>query len=475
MKQQLFTAVASVLAIASITATAVAAPSSAETRKARLAQAADPEAAQPSPALPPAPAPAPAPAPTQGPAPAPAPTVTPAPPVAKGEGADAIAIETPPASSPPTPGLLVRPYFLIAGGLKYDVPKGRPEETKQNRVSTFALGRFGVKATWNDLVDAESELMASGGTSLHGASAYEGQAALQVRQQVLRLHHDAWKVEVGRLIDEASVDYFSAHVAETFLQDTATRNPLLFDGYNLGNGIRGQLELVKGLRAAITFNAGNPVATTSSLMVGGSYPPFERFYTQPQQAVGRDPNHFPDDTFHMLVLTPSLMFDTKYIDGRFAVQGFDVTTNTDKASQDDIRGYNARGTIRLKLLDGLLVPFANAAYTRNDTLVPNDLGKRSADRYQAINLGGGIDIDVARRFQCAYDCADGFGMQYQQVQYVVGEGLVTTNRYANVGATFWIVPNVSLGARFAFWNTRQEGSAATGETSGILALRFIMN
>lgn len=393
----------------------------------------------------------------------------------RGEGGDALAIETPPASSPPQPGLLVRPYFLIAGGLKYDVPRGRPEETKQERVSTFALGRFGVKATWNDLVDAESELMASGGTSLHGASAYEGQAALQVRQQVLRLHDGPWKLEVGRFVDEASVDYFSAHVAETFLQDTATRNPLLFDGYNLGNGVRGQIEFVKGLRAAITFNAGNPVATTSSLMVGGSYPPFERFYTQPQQVVGRDANHFPDDTFHMLVLTPSIMVDTKYIDGRFAVQGFDVTTNTDKESQDHIHGYNARGTLRLKLLDGLLVPFANAAYTRNDTLVPNDLSKRAAERYQAVNLGAGIDLDVARRFQCAYDCADGLGIQFQQVQYVVGEGLVTTNRYANVGATYWIVPNVSLGARFAFWETRQTGSAATGEKSGILALRFIMN
>jgi hypothetical protein len=375
----------------------------------------------------------------------------------------------------PQPGLAIRPYFLIAGGLKYDNPRGRPEETKQNRVSTFALSRFGAKATFNDLVDAESELMASGGTSLHGTSAYEGQAALQVRQQVLRLHDGPWKIEVGRFIDEASVDYFSAHIAETFLQDTATRDPLLFDGFNLGNGVRGQIEFVKGLRAAITFNAGNPVSTTSSLMIGGSFPPFERFYTQPYQAVGRSSNNFPDDTFHIMVLTPSIIVDTKYIDARVAVQGFDVTTNTDKESQDHIHGYNARATVRLKLADGIVVPFANAAYTRNDTLVATDLSKRAPDRYQAVNLGAGVDIDVARRFQCVYDCADGFGIQYQQVQYVVGEGLVTTNRYANIGATFWIIPNVSLGARLAFWDTKQTGSAATGERSGIVALRFIMN
>ncbi|MDB4935199.1 MAG: hypothetical protein JWP87_2171, partial [Labilithrix sp.] len=418
-------------------------------------------AAPPVVAPPPAPATAPAPAATQGP---------------RGEGGEALTFEPPPADTPPQPGLVVRPYFLIAGGLKYDVPKGRPEESKQNRVSTFAMGRLGVKATWNDLVSAESELMASGGTSLHGTSSYEGQAALQVRQQVLRLHRGAWRIEVGRLIDESSVDFFSAHITETFLQDTATRDPLLFDGFNLGNGVRGQLELVPGLRAALTFNAGNPVSTTGSLMIGGSYPPFERFYTQPYQSVAQVANHFPDDTFHIMMLTPALLLDTKYVDAKAAVQGFDVNTNTNKEDDDHIRGYNLRGTMRVKLFDGVLVPFANAAYTRNDTLVANDLGRRAAPRYQAVNLGGGIDFDVARRFKCAYDCADGFGIQYQQVQFQTGlEGLVTTNRYANLGATYWIVPNVSLGARLAYWSTKQEHSALTDEKSVIVALRFIMN
>jgi hypothetical protein len=370
---------------------------------------------------------------------------------------------------------VVRPYFLVSGGLKYDIPKGRPEESKQNRVSTFAMGRLGVKATWNDLVSAESEIMASGGTSLHGTSAYEGQAALQVRQQTVRLHRGPWRVEVGRFIDEGSVDFFSAHVTESFLQDTATRNPLLFSGFNLGNGVRGQLELVPGLRAALTFNAGNPISTTSSLMIGGSYPPFESFYIQPYQSVSQVPNHFPDDTSHIMMLTPSLLLDTKYVDAKLAVQGFDVNTNTNKEDDDHIRGYNGRGSLRLKLLDGVIVPFASAAYTRNDTLVANDLAKRSPDRYQAVNLGGGVDFDVARRFKCVYDCADGFGIQYQQVQFQTGDGLVTTNRYANVGATYWIVPNVSLGARLAYWSTKQEQSALTNEISTILALRFIMN
>jgi len=372
------------------------------------------------------------------------------------------------------PKLDIHPYLMVSGGVKYDVVHGRPKENKQNRAATFALGRLGLKARWGQLVSAESELMASGGVGLHGSSAYEGQAAMQVRQQVVRVHGGGFELAAGRLIDEASVDFYSAHVAETFLQDTATRDALLFSGFNLGNGVRGQVQLLPGVRAAITFNAGNPVSNTASLLIGGPYPPFERFYTQPYQAVNQGPNHFPDDTFHSMVLTPSILVDTPDVDIRLAFQGFDVNTNMNEENDDHIRGYNARGSMRVKLLDNHIIPFGSFAYTRNDTLMPNNLAQRAADRYHAVNVGGGVDVDVTRRFKCAHDCADGFGAQYQQVQFQIGDGLVTTNRYVNAGGTFWISPNVSIGARFAMWTTKQEYSAYTGEFSGIAALRFIM-
>ena len=58
------------------------------------------------------------------------------------------------------------------------------------------------------------------------------------------------------------------------------------------------------------------------------------------------PNHFPDDTFHIMMLTPSLLLDTKYVDAKLAVQGFDVNTNTNKEDDDHIRGYNVRGSLQ---------------------------------------------------------------------------------------------------------------------------------
>lgn len=370
--------------------------------------------------------------------------------------------------------LAIRPYVLMSGGVKYDTVYDLPEEDKQNRVSTFALARFGLKATFSDWVYVESELMASGGIGLHGASAYEGQAALQVRQQMIRLGRGFWRVEVGRFIDEASVDFFSAHVGETFLQDTATRDPLLFSGFNLGNGVRASAEVLPGLRFAFTVNASNPVSTTSSLMVGGTYPPFERFYTQPYQSINQGANHFPDDSFHMVVLTPSVLYDSKLLDAHVAVQRIDVDTDMSRSSNAHVTGFNTRGTVRVKLLDRMLIPFASTAYTQNDTLDPANLARRSDDRYQAVNFGGGVDVNWARRFECAHDCADGVGIQYQQAQYQIGEGLVTTNRYANVGITTWLAPYVSLGARFAVWQSHPQFAAMTGERSGIVALRFVM-
>jgi hypothetical protein len=395
---------------------------------------------------------------------------------ARGVGGEALSGSSgaPPGEAPGESTLEAHPYILLSGGAKYDIVKHRPEEDKQNRISTFALGRLGVKAHWGMLVSAESEFMASGGVSLHGTSAYEGQAAMQVRQQIIRLSGKIWRVEVGRVIDEASADYISAHVGESFLQDTATRDPLLFDGYNLGNGIRGTIQLFEGFRLGLTFNAGNPVSTTSSLMIGGTYPPFERFYTQPYQSIAQAANKFPDDSFHIMVITPAVLYDSPIVDAKIALQAFDVDTDMNKSSNDHIRGYNMRGTMRLKLFDSMLVPFASGAYTRNDTLVTGDLTKRSPDRYQAINLGGGVDFNWARRFKCPYDCADGVGFQYQQVQYQIGDGLVTSNRYMNIGSTIWITPHVSLGMRVALWQTEPEFSAATGERSVIAALRFVM-
>jgi len=92
-----------------------------------------------------------------------------------------------PAPTESAAALELRPYLTIAGGLKGDNVIDREKEDRDDRFVTFAVARFGVLGKWGKIVTVQSELMASGGYGLHGTSAYEGQAALQVRQQMIRL------------------------------------------------------------------------------------------------------------------------------------------------------------------------------------------------------------------------------------------------------------------------------------------------
>ena len=78
---------------------------------------------------------------------------------------------------------------------------------------------------------------------------WEGQAALQVRNQLLRWTPGRLRIDVGRITDDSSVDFFSAHVADQLLTDAYTRAPLLASGYNRGQGVLLQYELAPGLRS----------------------------------------------------------------------------------------------------------------------------------------------------------------------------------------------------------------------------------
>jgi hypothetical protein len=364
----------------------------------------------------------------------------------------------------------IQPYASIVGGAKVDTIIQSRDEQREGRVSAIALTDFGLHGTLGTWLALESELMANGGTSLHGSSAYEGQAALQVRRQLVRVTDGTWMAEAGRIVDEASVDFFSAHVMDTLLQDTATRDPLLYSGFNLGNGLRGTVEPVKGLRLGLTFTAGNPVSTTASLQVGGSFPPFDRFYIQPYQAVKQGPNNFPDDTFHIMLLAPSILYRDSIVDAHAEMQGYVVDTNTNRSDDDNIRGYNVRANVKLKLADDTVSPFANFALGRNDTVQANDVSKLAPDKYTGIVYGGGVDLNYSHR---APDRPNGVGLQYTRVEYQVGSGNVTNLHYVNVGTTYWIATNAAVGARVAVWLRNDVGVHDEGERSLILTLRTV--
>ncbi|HEY8212158.1 MAG TPA: hypothetical protein VIG99_31970, partial [Myxococcaceae bacterium] len=214
----------------------------------------------------------------------------------------AVLLAADPEPAPP-PGFHVElhPMLQISGGLEGELPYA--PAYRAPRLTTQMVSRFGLRARLAEWIEAESELEANAG--IHGASAWEGQAALSVRNQLIRFRGARWKVEVGRVTDDASVDYFSQHVADFLVADPFTRDPFLYTGYNRGNGVLGTFDVTPSLRLGVTANAGNPVALTGSLPIGGAFTPFERFYIQPYQAVNQVANHYPDDTFQMYLLAPS--------------------------------------------------------------------------------------------------------------------------------------------------------------------------
>lgn len=383
----------------------------------------------------------------------------------------------------------VQPFADIVGGLKLDTIIQGPKEQRQGRVSAISVADFGLRGTAGKSISFVSELMAGGGGGgnpntltgfeMHGSSAWQGQAQLQVRRQLVRLTRDPFVLEVGRVVDEASVDFVSAHVQDTLMQDTATAYPLLYSGILLGNGARATVEMLPeavrqdghSLRAGLAFFAGNPVSQTGSLQVGGSFPPFDRFYIQPYQNVKQTADNSPDDTFHMMLVAPSLLYIGPIAEARAEFQGYVVDTNTNSTVDQNIKGFNVRGTGKLKLVNDVVVPFANFAFDRNDTVDPNDVSKLAVDKYTSVEVGGGVDFNYSHRTP---ERPNGIGVQYDQVQYQVGHGDVTTLHFVNVGTTYWINDWAAIGARLACWVMVQNAVHDEGEMSGLVTMRLVL-
>ena len=380
---------------------------------------------------------------------------------------------------------IIAPYASIVGGISVDFPiqyqigKEAPSNFA-NRVSTIMMSDFGVRGALLPWVSFESELMANGGISLHGTSVFEGQASMQVRKQVIHLGKDWWSVEAGRVVDEASVDYFSYHIADTFLMDPATEPFLLFDGFNLGNGVRGTAEVLPGFRLGMTFNAGNPVSSSAILAFGGSYPPYPNIFTQASQSTLESASAYPADQFQAYVFTPSAMYKNKYFEAKTAFQYFFVNPDATNGTSPTLRGYNYRVNAAAHIWDDHFVPFANFNCGENDTVVGAGAGidKISANRYEAVGIGGGFDINYQKKF----GNYNGFGVMFVQDESRVGaDGIIARNRYYNVGTTYWLAPMVALGLRYAEYTNESLNqppsptpTPSTGTRTVLMTLRLVL-
>jgi len=379
---------------------------------------------------------------------------------------------------------LIRPYASIVGGATVDVPYqykigSNAPSNFADRVSTIMISDFGVRGALLPWISFESELMANGGIGLTGTSVFEGQAALQVRKQVVHLGKDWWTVEVGRIVDEASVDYFSYHIADCFLMDPATEPFLLFDGFNLGNGVRGTAELFDGFRLGMNVNAGNPTSTSAILAFGGSYPPYSNIFSQAAASVPENASNYPTNQYQAYVFSPSAMYKNKYFEAKTELQYFFVNTNANNGTNaPTVHGYNYRINAAAHLLDDKIMPFANFSYGENDTVDPNKPSDISPNRYAAVAIGGGVDFNYQKKF----GNYNGIGAMVVQDESQTGStGIITRSRYYNVGTTYWLAPMIAAGLRYAVYTNEQlnqppstNPQASTGDRTVLLTLRLTL-
>lgn len=441
--------------------------------------AAAPAGAQPAPAPEPvvAPAPepvvAPAPAPVAEPSPAPAfePVAEPAPAPSQGIAelqGNPYAADASPAVVQGPLAKVVTPYVVIAGGLRFESLQRREGETAQARHPTVAVSRLGVRGRVGKHVRFVSELEANIGGGLgYGASVWEGQAQMSVRDQLVE--YDRWglRVAIGRVTDLATLDFVSAHVADLLLTDVYTRDPLLYSGFDRGTGLMARYRVGDGMDVGLTFHSTNPTGLTGTFLIGGTLFPFDRPFSLAAAQVGRNQFTLPDQNLHIYFLTPSFTYADDVLEVKAAAELYQLDTQMAIANDERIFGYNFRASVKLALMAGRLVPFANASRNENEMLEPMDATLKLIDTYRSHVFSGGVDYNVSGQ--------NGVGVQYAQVRRNEPMVGLIVDHYVNVGATYWLEDSLSLGARVGWFVRDDENqSERYGHRSLFLTGRLIL-
>ena len=352
----------------------------------------------------------------------------------------------------------VAPYAVFVGGAAGERIDRRDDgvDDRQGRVWTPAVARLGLagKLSAKFTIDSEIEF----NTGPYGTSVWEGQAAIQVRNQLVRYQEtglifaeDRLRIEVGRITDPASVNFISPHIANLLLSDELARFPLLTSGFNRANGVRLDYTLKDRLVAGFTLNAGNPTSTTSTVMIGGTFPPFQRFYEVPWSVVGRDARGFPASNFHVIMASPSLRYTGEFLTAQVAAQTFVVDTNTNLRTDENMRGTNLRGGLRAQAFEGRLAAFGNASRIINDVVELEDSSRIADAKFLGITVGGGLDVNIPKK--------GGFGVQYDRVREQQRGLDPEIRHFLNVGGTLFVSRTVYLAARVAVYDRCQDNTA----------------
>lgn len=374
----------------------------------------------------------------------------------------------------------VKPILAIAGGLDGENLIQTLNKNRESRTTTVALTRFGLEGKMGTYVSFRSEFERN--IRAHGSGVWEGTASFSVRDQYLRLQRWGATADAGIITDPASVDFISTHIADVLLADKYTRDPLLYTGFNRGQGVQASYQW-HGLRAGLSFTAANPLSSSASFQVGGTFGGGSRLWERP---LSNFRNGQPDDDLHFQMLTPSLTYTHELFEAKAAVQTFNVNYQTNSRTDPNIKGYNVRANLLGKLrvdpgLPLLITPFINYARVQND-VTNNTAGFADTllqTKYLANTFSAGMDVNVMGRSGVGFEVAR---VSDRSPTFIAPSGSTpasepithTIQTYVNVGGTWWLTDEVALGARYARYQKKQTGIDDEIDASYFLTLRMVL-
>lgn len=382
----------------------------------------------------------------------------------------AVVEQAPPPEQPVRKNRWIQPYVAIAGGMRLESLNQPDNVERGTQNPTVAVSRLGVRGGVGKHITFASEFEAAlGGPLGYGASVWEGQAAIAIRDQWVRYARDGFAVAAGRIADPASFDYTSKHVADLLLTDLYTRDPLLYSGADRGNGIIGTYDFGKHVTVGATFHSTNPTGITGTLIIGGKLQPFDRPFYLASSAVGNNQNNLPDHNLHIYFGSPSVRVRFDNFEAQSEIQLY--TLDTQQAIDDDqtIRGYNVRLGARAWLEGerGRLTAFANISRNKNEILDPVDSKYRLPDLFRSYTISTGVDYD--------YHGNNGIGLQYAMVDTTEPD-LHTRLHFLNLATTYWIEDSLAVALRGSVYAQQISGEMmTTGSRSLFLTAKLLLD
>jgi hypothetical protein len=363
----------------------------------------------------------------------------------------------------------IEPYGAIAGGMRIESLHQPDMQKTSSQNPTVAVSRLGLRGGVGEHITFASEFEASlGGPLGYGSSVWEGQAAVAIRDQFVRYTTHGFSIAAGRATDPASIDYVSAHVGDLLYSDLYTRDPLLYSGYDRGNGLFASYDITKNLTAGLTFHSTNPTGITGTLEIGGKLQPFDRPFFLAAAQVGNSQNNLPDQNLHIYFGSPSLIFHTDNFEAKAEVQMYSLDTQVAVDTDQTIRGYNfrlgARGVIDTPV--GQLIPFANVSRNKNEILDPTDSMYRLPNLFKSYTFSTGVDYNYSKR--------SGVGFQYALVNTTEPDQHVREH-YLNLGTSYWIEDSFAVGVRASVFAQQISGETmTTGSRSLFVTARLVL-